>query len=134
MHHNDFARIRNGLKGKALAAIIIGLCIALSFCPQTTEPAPSNSNSPGFSSSNNIAFLPAPIQVEGELCTLKSNENVACKRTPVASRETSLPMYGTVSPASCDNGIYLLYFGGINGADFKIACQLLNLPPPSTLL
>jgi hypothetical protein len=136
MQHSYFARITSGLKGKAFAAIIIGLCIIVSFCPQIIEPAPRNSStSPEFSSSNNIAFLPALIQMEGELCPLECNGNVASnKRTSATSRETSLMMYGLVSPTSCDNCIFLVYFSGIRGADFKMACQLLNLPPPSTLL
>ena len=134
MHHSDFALVGHYLRGKAFAAILVGLCIIVSFCPQTAELAPINgSNSPGFSSSNNIAFLPAPIQVEGELCTLKFYENVACKRTPAVSREILLTIYGLVSPTCCDNGIYLVYFSGTNGADFKIVCQLLNLPPPFAL-
>ena len=135
MYHSDFARVKNGLKGKAFAAIIIGLCIIVSFCPQTTEPAQRNSSaSPEFSSSNNNAFLPAPIQIDGEFCTLKCNENVNCKRMPAASKETLFLRYKLVSPTSCGNGIYLAYFSGTRGADFKIACQLLNLPPPFTLL
>ena len=135
MYHYDFARVRKGLKGKASAAIIIGLCIIVSFCPQTTEPASkTNSASPEFSSSSNNAFLPAPIQIDGELCSLKCNDSVAGKRMPAAYKETLFLRYKLVSPTSCGNGIYLAYFSGTRGADFKIACQLLNLPPPSTLL
>ena len=135
MYHSNFAGLRAGLKGKASAAIIIGLCVIVSFCPQTTEPASKiSSASPGFSSSNNNAFLPTPVQIDGELCTLKCNDNVVCKRMPAPSKETLFLRYKLVSPTSCGNGIYLAYFSGTRGADFKIACQLLNLPPPSTLL
>ena len=135
MHHSNRIMVKNGLKGKAFAAIIIGLCIIVSFCLQTTEPGLRNSSaSPEFSSSNTHAILAAPIQMEGEFCTLKCNDNVACKRMPAASKETLFLRYKLVSPTSCGNGIYLAYFSGTRGADFKIACQLLNLPPPSTLL
>jgi hypothetical protein len=135
MYHSNFAWVSQGLKEKASAAIIIGLCIIMGFCPQTTEPASKiSSGSPGFASSSNNAFLPTPVQIDGELCTLKCNDTVACKRMPAASKETLFLRYRLVSPTSCGNGIYLAYFSGTRGADFKIACQLLNLPPPSTLL
>ena len=134
MRHSDFASVRDGLKGKAFAAIIIGLCIIVGFCPQTTEPAPRDSSaSPGFSNSNNNAFLSMPVQIDGEPCTLKCSDNPSRKTMSATSKETSFLKYRLMSQTSYDSGICLSYFSGKRGADFKTVCQLLNLPPPSTL-
>ena len=134
MRHSDFAIVKNSLKGKTFVAIIVGLCIAVSFCPQTAERAPRNSSaSPEFSSSNNGAYLPAPVRIEGELCTLKCNDNIARRTITTSSKEIASLRYRLVSPTSCGNGIYLTYSSGTRGADFRITCQLLNLPPPLAL-
>ena len=134
MRHSDFVTIKNSLKGKAFVAIIIGLCITVSFCPQTTESASRNSSSsPEFSSANSGAFLPAPVQIEGELCTLKCNDNIARRTITTSSMEISSLRYKLVSPTSSGNGLYLTYSSGTRGADFRITCQLLNLPPPFAL-
>jgi hypothetical protein len=134
MHNSDFARIRKSTKGKALAAVIIGLFILLIFCPQTTEPTGKDTTFfVEFSSSNTHAFLPPPIQIDGEACTLKGIGSGARRTISIPSKEILLQSCRLVSATSCDNGISLAHFSGIRGADFKIACQLLNLPPPSIL-
>jgi hypothetical protein len=135
MHKQDFIRVSQGLKGKAFAAIIIGLCTIVSFFPQTAEPATFSSSAlSALPGSNGVATLPARFQIEGESCAVSGYDNVPGRTAPAQSKEGSFQKYGPATANAWSNHNCVAYSNNCRGADFTVACQLLNIPPPCTLL
>ena len=125
---------KNWLKGQALLSVFISLCMLITFAPQASKATGSISGPISISPISNYAMLPIPSSASGSLCRAKTNRNDASVK--------SVSAYDAIASASryeCFIPTILPFSNGANfedvfRKDFRQACSLLDIPPPSAMV
>lgn len=131
-----FTNVKNWLKGQVPLSIFISLCISIVFVPELSEATLSISAPVSISHiSNNCALLPIPFTVGDNLCRAKLNRSETYGKR--VSAQDELARFGTYdyfipSPHSISDCISR--FDTTFKRAFQQACQLLDIPPPSSTI
>jgi hypothetical protein len=126
---------KNWLKGQALLSVFISLCMLITFAPGASKATSSISGPISISPiSHYDAMLPIPSSAGGSLYRAKTNKNdVSIK---------SVSAYDAIAPAwryECFIPSLLPFsncssFEDVFRKDFRQACVLLDIPPPSAMV
>jgi len=127
--------LKNWLKGQALLSVFLSLCMLITFAPGASKAISSISAPVSISPiSYDYAMLPIPSSTGGSLCRAKTNKNDASIKSVLAydaiasawRYECFIPTF--LSFSNCSN------FEDVFREDFRQACLLLDIPPPSAMV
>jgi hypothetical protein len=127
---------KSWLKGQALLSVFISLCILITFVPEPSNVTSSISGPISISTiSHDYAMLPIPSRAGESLSRAKTNKNDTCIRSVSAQDVIAfVRRYECFIPSLLPFSNRVGNFHNVFRRDFRQACLLLDVPPPSDMV